>query len=131
MQFNRLKQLFMVMLLLVIAGNYVVNAAEPMQPTNKINPAQKSKNASEKREDYFVSVDTIIIGCTAGAAAGVLVAGIPLAGAIVTGFGVQENFILLGNLTGMGCGVGAASSVVAILTAWLMNYVKENIPLIK
>ncbi|CAK0746387.1 conserved membrane hypothetical protein [Gammaproteobacteria bacterium] len=72
-------------------------------------------------EDYFISLDTVIIGCTAGAAAGILAGSLPLAGAMVTGVGVPASVNLLVNLTGLGCGVGAASGGVAILTAWLLS----------
>ncbi|CAK0748647.1 hypothetical protein CCP3SC5AM1_1530005 [Gammaproteobacteria bacterium] len=85
----------------------------------------KKEERKEERDDYFVSVDTIIIGCTAGAAAGILVASIPLAGSLATGIGIHESFSLLGTLTGMGCGVGSASSAVAIFTAWFINHIKN------
>jgi hypothetical protein len=73
------------------------------------------------RADYFISTDTIVIGCTAGAAAGILVGSVPVAGALVTGFGVPEAVVLLANLAGMGCGVGAVSGAVAVLTAWMLH----------
>jgi hypothetical protein len=77
--------------------------------------------ATAGREDYFVSADTVIIGCTAGAAAGILVGSVPVAGALMSGIGVPESVTLLVNLTGMGCGVGAVSSAVAIFTAWMLQ----------
>jgi|GEM_PF-5825411 len=72
------------------------------------------------REDYFIRLDTVIIGCTSGAAAGMLAGSIPLTRALSSGIGISESFLLASYLTGLGCGVGAASSVVAILTAWLL-----------
>lgn len=72
------------------------------------------------REDYFVSSDTVIIGCTSGMAAGILVGSVPVAGAVMSGIGVPESITLLVNLAGMGCGVGAVSGAVAILTAWML-----------
>jgi len=76
-----------------------------------------SSSTSSKREDYFISTDTVIIGCTAGAAAGILAGSLPLANALRTGIGVSESLSLLNYLTWMGCGVGAASGVVAVITA--------------
>ncbi len=77
-------------------------------------------DATNKRGDYFISTDTVIIGCTAGAAAGLLAGGIPLADALRTGIALSPSFSLLIYLTWMGCGVGAASGVVAVITAWLL-----------
>lgn len=75
----------------------------------------------QERVDYFVSADTVIIGCTSGMAAGMLVGSVPVAGAVMSGIGIPESVSLLINLTGMGCGVGAVSSAVAIFTAWMLD----------
>ncbi|CAK0764153.1 membrane hypothetical protein [Gammaproteobacteria bacterium] len=90
-------------------------------PTGVIEQSKNaSSSASKKREDYFISTDTVIIGCTAGAAAGILAGSLPLANALRTGFGISESLALLNYLTWMGCGVGAASGVVAVITAILL-----------
>lgn len=73
------------------------------------------------KEDYFISADTVIIGCTSGMAAGILVGSVPVAGAIMSGIGLPESVSLLINMAGMGCGVGAVSGAVAILTAWMLQ----------
>jgi hypothetical protein len=96
------------------------------QPISIIRTQQSPKITTSvptkaPREDYFISADTVVIGCTAGMAAGVLVGSVPVAGAMMSGIGVPESVSLLVNLTGMGCGVGAVSSAVAIFTAWMLN----------
>lgn len=73
------------------------------------------------KEDYFVSPDTVIIGCTAGAAAGLLAGSLPVFAALTAGTGLPASIRMLINLTGLGCGVGAASGGVAILTAWMLD----------
>lgn len=75
---------------------------------------------ADRRDDYFVSMDTVIIGCTSGAAAGIFAGSFPLVSAMLTGIGFYDSFGLLTNLAGLGCGVGAASGGVAILTAWII-----------
>lgn len=75
----------------------------------------------EARQDYFVSADTVIIGCTAGAAAGALAGSLPVFAALMSGVGFPASLHMLINLTGLGCGVGAASGGVAILTAWMLD----------
>lgn len=134
--YKRMRGLLLnLLLILVVMGVFSVNAAtqqgintvtrkpinmlrtqRPVQPTvtRQITPAPV-------REDYFVSADTVVIGCTAGMAAGVLVGSVPVAGAMMSGIGGPESIALLVNLTGMGCGVGAVSSAVAIFTAWMLN----------
>ena len=73
------------------------------------------------REDYFVSGDTVLIGCTAGAAAGLLAGSLPVFAALTVGAGLPAAVSMMINLTGLGCGVGAASGGVAILTAWMLD----------
>ncbi len=74
------------------------------------------------RPDYFISAGTIIIGCTAGAAAGGLAAGLPITAAIATGAAVvPAAWAFMTSITILGCVVGAASSGVAIGTAWLLE----------
>ena len=80
------------------------------------------------KEDYFISADTVIIGCTAGAAAGLLAGSLPVFAALVVGTGLPDSIRILINLTGLGCGVGAASGGVAILTAWMLDRNKTPLP---
>lgn len=129
---------FLSFLLLVLAGLssgavYAAQAAQSKpttvarQPISIIRTQQPPKLTTPvvptkvPKEDYFISADTVVIGCTAGMAAGVLVGSVPVAGAMMSGIGVPESVSLLVNLTGMGCGVGAVSSAVAIFTAWMLN----------
>jgi len=80
------------------------------------------------KEDYFISADTVIIGCTAGAAAGLLAGSLPVFAALVAGTGLPDSIRILINLTGLGFGVGAASGGVAILTAWMLDRNKSPLP---
>lgn len=111
-------------------GNNVTRA-QALPPVVRRNPApaaiprpapaiNKEAKPEAGREDYFVSSDTVIIGCTSGMAAGILVGSVPVSGAVMSGIGLPESINLLLNLAGMGCGVGAVSSAVAIFTAWML-----------
>jgi len=79
-----------------------------------------------ERGDYFISGDTVLIGCTAGAAAGMLAGSLPVLAALTSGIGLSAGITTLVNLTGLGCGVGAASGGVAILTAWMLDRVRTG-----
>lgn len=104
------------------ASNRSVPTRRLMAPAPKPQvKLPKAEPAKAARQDYFISPDTVIIGCTSGMAAGILVGSVPVAGAMMTGIGVPESITLLVNLTGMGCGVGAVSSAVAIFTAWMLD----------
>lgn len=136
---REISQLLVGTMLFIITGNFI-DAADAIAITNKppivsnvptisngrfaISTKQSNNNVKPKydhiREDYFVSSDTVIIGCTSGMAAGILVGTVPVTGAVMSGIGVSESVNLLINLAGMGCGVGAVSSAVAILTAWML-----------
>ena len=106
------------MVSVLVVGWLGVTGAAPVSPGGQNNDTTPASPA--ERGDYFISADTVIIGCTAGAAAGIFAAGIPLVNALRTGVGIPEGFSLLGYLTWMGCTVGAASGVVAVITAWLL-----------
>jgi hypothetical protein len=110
------------MIVAFILGFSAIAQSEPGgTATAAGDSATAESGAPAGREDYFVSADTVIIGCTAGAAAGILVGSVPVVGALMSGIGVPESVTLLVNLTGMGCGVGAVSSAVAIFTAWMLQ----------
>jgi hypothetical protein len=110
------------MLVAFILGISTIAQSEPASTARAAASTATAKTAAAAgREDYFVSSDTVIIGCTAGAAAGILVGSVPVVGALMSGIGVPESVTLLVNLTGMGCGVGAVSSAVAIFTAWMLQ----------
>jgi len=115
-----------------LAGAFVLGIAVQLLPAacrgqERANDCAANGRSDEAqvedavRPDYFVSIDTVIIGCTAGAAAGLLVGSVPVAGAALTGVGLPESVILAASLAGMGCGVGAASGGVAVLTAWMLG----------
>jgi len=106
---NELIKIFILGVLLISAGQTL---------------AQPNNVAEMQRDDYFVSIDTVIIGCTSGAAAGIFAGSFPLVTAMLTGIGFYDSFSLLTNLAGLGCGVGAASGGVAVLTAWITAQLK-------
>lgn len=89
--------------------------------TKQMATTEIPKQSKVIKEDYFISADTVIIGCTSGMSAGILVGSVPVAGAIMSGIGLPESISLLINMAGMGCGVGAVSGAVAILTAWMLQ----------
>jgi hypothetical protein len=114
--------LWKAMIVAFILGFSSIAQSEPASNAAAAGSSTTAETAAEAgREDYFVSADTVIIGCTAGAAAGILVGSVPVVGALMSGIGVPESVTLLVNLTGMGCGVGAVSSAVAIFTAWMLQ----------
>lgn len=77
--------------------------------------------SKQARPDYFISPGTVIIGCTAGAAAGALAAGLPVVAAVATGLAVVPTaWSFMASITVLGCVIGAASGGVAIGTAWLL-----------
>lgn len=84
--------------------------------------------AAEPREkpakpDYFISPGTVIIGCTSGAAAGALAAGMPITAAIATGTAVVPSaWAFMVSITYLGCVIGAATGAVAVGTAWLLAH---------
>lgn len=105
---------------MVFPGLATATTEEVSQAEGSPAPAAEA-GVVAAREDYFISPDTVIIGCTAGMAAGILVGSVPVTGALMSGIGVPESVNLLINLAGMGCGVGAVSSAVAIFTAWMLE----------
>lgn len=74
------------------------------------------------RPDYFISPATVIIGCTSGAAAGALAAGMPITAAMATGTAVVPSaWAFMITITWLGCVIGAATGAVAVGTAWLLE----------
>ena len=74
------------------------------------------------RPDHFISPETVIIGCTSGAAAGALAAGVPITAAIATGAAVvPAAWTFMVSITFFGCVIGAATGAVAVGTAWLLT----------
>lgn len=74
------------------------------------------------KPDYFISPATVIIGCTSGAAAGALAAGMPITAAMATGTAVVPSaWAFMITITYLGCVIGAATGAVAVGTAWLLE----------
>lgn len=71
--------------------------------------------------DSFISLDTVIVGCTAGATAGAMAIALPVVTMASTGVGLPASATALVGTAGIGCGVGAASSLAAMGTAWALN----------
>ena len=71
----------------------------------------------KKRQEKFMSADTLVIACTAGAASGMVAHGLP---ALAAGGAALGGAAMLG--TGLfGCVVGAGAGATAIATQWLLN----------
>jgi len=103
------------------SSNLPVQAIVAKPKQSMVVAVAKPQPSKVVKEDYFISADTVIIGCTSGMAAGILVGSVPVAGAVMSGIGLPESVSLLINMAGMGCGVGAVSGAVAILTAWMLQ----------
>jgi len=75
----------------------------------------------KKRQDKFMSADTLIIACSAGAVSGVVAHGLPVLAAAATGIGAPLGAAALLGTSVFGCVVGAGAGAVAIGTQWLIN----------
>ncbi len=75
----------------------------------------------KKREDKFMSGDTLIIACSAGAASGVVAHSLPALAALATGIGAPLGATALLGTGLFGCVIGAGAGATAIGTQWLLN----------
>ena len=75
--------------------------------------------------DGFISVDTVIIGCTAGAAAGALAIALPVLTVASSGIGLLASASAILSTAGIGCAVGVVSGLAAIGTAWGLNQINQ------
>ena len=75
--------------------------------------------------DGFISVDTVIIGCTAGAAAGALAIALPVLTVASGGIGLPASVSAIFSTAGIGCAVGVVSGLAAIGTAWGLNVINR------
>ena len=77
------------------------------------------------RSDDFISINTVIIGCTAGAAAGALAIALPVLTVASSGIGLPASASAILGTAGIGCAVGVASGLAAIGTAWGLNMISS------
>ena len=77
------------------------------------------------RADGFISIDTVVIGCTAGAAAGALAIALPVITVASSGIGLPASASAIIITAGIGCAVGVVSGLAAIGTAWGLNLVNS------
>jgi len=75
--------------------------------------------------DGFISIDTVVIGCTAGAAAGALAIALPVITVASSGIGLPASASAIISTAGIGCAVGVVSGLAAIGTAWGLNLVNS------
>ena len=80
----------------------------------------------KKREDRFMSPDTLVIACTAGAASGVVAHSLPALAAMATGLGAPLGAAALAGTGVFGCIVGAGAGATAIGTQWLLHRLKPE-----
>ncbi|MEI6986469.1 MAG: hypothetical protein WCK65_10085 [Rhodospirillaceae bacterium] len=78
---------------------------------------------STARSDGFISLDTVIIGCTAGAAAGALAIALPVLTIASSGIGLPASVSAILSTAGIGCAVGMVSGLAAIGTAWTLGVI--------
>lgn len=77
------------------------------------------------QSDGFISFDTVIIGCTAGAAAGALAIALPVLTVASSGVGLPASASAILGTAGIGCAVGVVSGLAAIGTAWGLNQINQ------
>lgn len=82
---------------------------------------QQPRTAEQR--DGFISLDTVIIGCTAGAAAGALAIALPVLTVASSGIGLPASASAILSTAGIGCAVGVVSGLAAIGTAWSINLI--------
>jgi hypothetical protein len=75
--------------------------------------------------EAFISADTIVVGCTAGAAAGALAITLPVLTVASTGVGLPASAVAVAGTAAVGCAVGAVSGLAAIGTAWGLNLISQ------
>lgn len=93
----------------------------PLPNAGKGYPETAPIARQEASKDNFISFDTVIVGCTAGATAGAMAIALPVVTMAGTGIGLPASATALAGTAGIGCGVGAVSSLAAIGTAWALN----------
>ena len=75
----------------------------------------------KKREEKFMSSDTLIIACNAGAASGVVAHSLPALTALVSGLDARLGVSAILGTAAFGCVIGAGAAAIAITTQWLLN----------
>ncbi len=80
----------------------------------------------KKRQDRFMSPDTLVIACTAGAASGIVAHSLPALAAMATGLGAPLGAAALAGTGVFGCIVGAGAGATAIGTQWLLHHLKPE-----
>lgn len=99
----------------------IVKASLPMtESVGNVVVVQEPPRAAG-RNDGFISIDTVIIGCTAGAAAGALAIALPVLTVASSGVGLPASASAIIGTAGIGCAVGVVSGLAAIGTAWGLN----------
>lgn len=82
----------------------------------------------KKREERFMSAETLIIACSAGAVSGAVAHGLPGLAAMATGVGVPLGAMALAGTGVFGCVVSAAAAATAIGTQWALRAVRADQP---
>ena len=75
----------------------------------------------KKRQDKFMSLDTLVIACVAGAASSVVAHALPAIAAAASGLGLSVGVASLVNSSVFGCLVGAGGGAAAIGTQATLN----------
>ena len=104
---------------LITASLPAANAAPLTEAANVLVLQEPTRSAAHG--DGFISVDTVVIGCTAGAAAGALAIALPVLTVASSGIGLPASASAIISTAGIGCAVGVVSGLAAIGTAWGLN----------
>lgn len=75
----------------------------------------------KKRQDKFMSTDTLVIACVAGAASSLVAHALPVLAAAVSGIGLPVGMASLMGTSVFGCLVGAGGGAVAMGTQATLN----------
>lgn len=82
----------------------------------------------KRRAEKFMSADTVIIACSAGAVSGVVAHSLPALAALATGLGAPLGALALAGTSVFGCLVGAGAGATAIGTQWLLDRLQPDQP---
>ncbi|CAK0752593.1 hypothetical protein CCP2SC5_180031 [Azospirillaceae bacterium] len=79
-----------------------------------------------RRGDKFISSDSLVVGCVAGASAGAAVGIAPALGFTMTGVAMPVSLTYIFGATLLSCGMALAGGVVGMATAWGLDVWRQH-----
>jgi hypothetical protein len=89
--------------------------------TGPVSEAVQETVLLVRRGDHFISPDSLIIGCVAGASAGFAVSVAPLLGLTVSGAGTPVGIAYVAGVTLLSCGMAVMSGAAGMGTMWALR----------